>query len=132
MWKGKFDNNQTVAVKIAWDEEAIHDEIKIYRALGALENPRIEAEGIPRVFFHGLVLEKYHCIAMTLFDGTLKDCYDQQNKHFEPMSVLLIFKRLIEVLRFIHRKNVIHNDIKPQNIFFRGTEFFFGGKKNVE
>lgn len=94
VWKGILDND-TVAVKIVWDEETMHDEIKIYRALGALDNPRIEAEGIPRVFFHGLVLEKYHAIAMTLFEGTLEDRYKQQNKHLERMSILLIFKRLV-------------------------------------
>lgn len=95
VYVGSFDNTTNVAVKIVWDAEAMHDEIKIYRALGALDNPRIEDEGIPRVFFHGLVLEKYHCIAMTLFQATLKDRYEQQNKHFEHMSVLLIFKRLV-------------------------------------
>lgn len=99
---GKYDD-ETVAVKIVWDEESYNDEVEIYQALGSMNNNnnRIEDEGIPRVYFHGKVLSKYFAIAMTLFDGTLLDRYEIQNEHLSNITILLIFRRLVSIKRAI-------------------------------
>lgn len=84
-----------VAVKIVWDEEGHDEEVSIYERLGAMTDTTIEDKGIPKVYYHGKIFIDYFCIIMTLFDGTLKDRFDYQNKYFENVTILLIFKRLV-------------------------------------
>lgn len=36
----------------------------------------------------------------------------------------------IEGLKYLNSKHVLHNDIKPQNLFFRGHKVFISGKLN--
>lgn len=89
-FKGK-----NVAIKIVWDKENYDDEVRIYERLGAMQDTMIEDKGIPRVYYHGQFLTDYFCIVMTLFDGTLKDRFEYQSKHFENITILLMFKRLV-------------------------------------
>lgn len=35
----------------------------------------------------------------------------------------------MEALQYIHQMNVVHNDIKPENLFLRGTDVFISGKQ---
>lgn len=48
--------NQTVSVKIIWDEHSQDEEMAIFKALNATENPDIEQYGIPRVYYQGPLL----------------------------------------------------------------------------
>lgn len=34
----------------------------------------------------------------------------------------------VEELKYLNRQKILHNDIKPQNIFLRGTKIFINGK----
>lgn len=97
-WKAKFDR-ETVAVKIVWDQESFNDEVEIYQALGSMNNAKIEDLGIPKVYFYGKVLSKYFAIAMTVFDGTLLNRYEIQNKHLSNLTILLIFRRWVSIKR---------------------------------
>lgn len=52
-----------------------------FKALNAINNPKIENYGIPNVYFHGVwVGYPYWGIAMTLFDGNLEDRYNTEKK----------------------------------------------------
>lgn len=84
-----------VAVKIVWDEESYNDEVRIYERLGAMNDTTIENRGIPKIYYTGKILTDYFCIIMTLFEGTLKDRFEYQNKHFQNITILLMFKRLV-------------------------------------
>lgn len=34
----------------------------------------------------------------------------------------------MEILKYLNEKRVVHNDIKPANLFLRGAEIFVSGK----
>ncbi|XP_031624043.1 casein kinase I-like [Contarinia nasturtii] len=126
VWKGLYNRNTNIAIKIFWNEELLNEEIKIYHALNATEDLNIESRGIPKVYYYGPFLEKYHAIAITLFDGTLRDRFKLQNGHLSDFSILLIFKQAVQTLEFIQSMQVVHNDIKPENIFLRDSNVFIG------
>lgn len=148
-------NNVPVAVKITVDSGSMENEMAVYNALNA-NDPATESNRIPRIYYAGTVLSEFAGIAMSLFQGTLNDrylTYKHQNRHLPNFSILMIFKQAVrklnfklvyflkqisllmelkvEALEFIHRKKVLHNDIKPGNIFFRNKEVFIGGKLNI-
>lgn len=39
-----------------------------------------------------------------------------------------MFSIKVEILEYLNIKGVVHNDIKPANLFVRGTEVFISGK----
>lgn len=85
-----------VAVKIMWDQKSLEDEMKIFLALNATNDPKIERHRVPRIFYFGNVLGNYGAIAMTLFDETLEDRYKRQNEQpFDVFTVLVIFKQAV-------------------------------------
>ncbi|KAE8601397.1 hypothetical protein XENTR_v10013658 [Xenopus tropicalis] len=49
--------------------------------------------------------------------GTLKSWIKHMNK-VEKFKSLVIFRQIIEGVRYIHSKGLIHRDLKPANIFF--------------
>lgn len=68
-----YNDTINVAVKIMLDEEFLDEEIMVFEALDAINDPDIEKYGIAKVFYYGPVLEKYYAIVMTLFDGSFED-----------------------------------------------------------
>lgn len=94
VWKGFFDRTP-VAIKITWDKQAIDREMRIFTALNATKDPNIEKHGIPKVYYHGLIIGGYHVIAMTLCDGSVEDRYAENNEQFSDLSILLILKRAV-------------------------------------
>ncbi|GFO29062.1 serine/threonine-protein kinase nek1 [Plakobranchus ocellatus] len=49
--------------------------------------------------------------------GTLNDLVKQQQKHIPEKILLKMLCQLSDVLRYLCAKNVIHRDLKPDNIF---------------
>lgn len=88
-------NNVSVACKLVDDKKYLDDEMKIFKALKATENLDMEPHEVPKIYYHGKMLDKYHGIAMTLFDGTLLDRYLQQNEKLSDFSILMIFKQAV-------------------------------------
>ncbi|XP_031636953.1 uncharacterized protein LOC116349589 [Contarinia nasturtii] len=131
IWKGNFSDrtrkNIQIAIKITMDQGCYDREIEIYKALNATSDPNIEQYGIPRIYYHGSLLEKYRVIAMTLFDGTLEDLYKKKGNISPDLSVLIIFKQAVKILAHIHNVGeILHNDIKPANIFLKDLKVFIG------
>ena len=58
---------------------------------------------------------------MELLGKSLEDIFQQQQKKFSIKTVCMIGIQMIDRLEFIHNKNVIHRDIKPDN-FVIGLE----------
>ena len=50
--------------------------------------------------------------------GTIHDYLDCSDKNTRELCVKRISWRLLHILKDIHDKNVIHNDIKPENLLF--------------
>lgn len=77
------------------DKESMDYEMKVLKVLNATNNPTIENQGIPRVYFHGPFLKVYNTIVMTLFDGTLEDRYEHHREQLTYSNILTIFKRAV-------------------------------------
>ena len=52
---------------------------------------------------------------MELLDKSLEDLFQQRQKNFPLKTVCLIAQQMIDRLEYIHNKNIIHRDIKPDN-----------------
>ena len=58
---------------------------------------------------------------MELLGKSLEDIFQQQEKKFSIKTVCMIGIQMIDRLEFIHNKNIIHRDIKPDN-FVEGLD----------
>lgn len=72
--------------------------------------------------FDSNVFDNFSAFELELLDVTL-DGVIQENKEAKlPMSddkVRIIVRQLLQALQYLHSQNVVHRDLKPQNIGFR-------------
>ena len=52
---------------------------------------------------------------MELLGKSLEDIFQAQQKKFTVKTVAMIGIQMLDRLEFIHSKNIIHRDIKPDN-----------------
>lgn len=92
------------------EREKAHYEVEL---LSSLKHPNIVA------YKDSWTVDNYLFIAMEYVDGgDLNDKILRQNdKPFTLQAILDIFVQITLALQYIHGKNVLHRDLKPQNIF---------------
>ncbi len=109
------DLHRDVAIKVlherfAEDEQFVERFSREARAAAGLNHPNIVA-----VYDRGHADGSYY-IAMEYLDGdTLKDVITKQGP-VQPKRAIDIALQLLAALRFAHRRDVIHRDVKPQNV----------------
>ena len=74
----------------------------------------LKGVGIPKVLSYGHNKE-YDILIMPLLGKSLKELYISKNLNFEFKDVCLIAIQIIERIKFVHSKKIIHRDIKPDN-----------------
>ena len=118
VYKGiNIRTNEPVAIKMEKSNTLLKNETNVYKYLG------LNAEGIPEVKWYGLYDNKWYMV-LKLLGSSLK----QYSALSIPISLDIIFslgKIMVERLRYIHSKYIIHRDVKPEN-------FLFGPDNNLD
>ena len=82
-------------------------ESKIYQSLaGGL--------GIPNMHWYG-VEGDFNVLVIDLMGSSLEDLFNQCSRRFSLKTVLMLADQMISRIEFIHAKNFLHRDIKPDN-----------------
>jgi serine/threonine protein kinase len=128
--KGSFGKiyagiNKTTGEEIAIKVESLKAEqpqlIYEYKIYKYLQN----GFGIPKVY-ECSKNKKYIILIMDLLGDSLEKKFNECDRHFSLLTVLMIMEQLVSRIEFVHSKNLLHRDIKPDN-FLVGR----GNKRNI-
>ncbi|AFN82700.1 casein kinase 1-like protein [Encephalitozoon romaleae SJ-2008] len=115
--------NQTVAVKL--EKKAHYSQLKheygVYKALGGTRTPKIYEYGkilYENVYVNGLVME--------LMGKSLEQLFVTCNRRFSLKTVLMLGEKMVDNVEYLHHRNYVHRDIKPDNFVFdlRGDKLY--------
>lgn len=113
------ETSQMVAVKL--EKKAHYSQLKheyaVYRILGELYTPKIYEYGKilhDSVYVNGLVME--------LLGKSLEQLLVGCSGQFSLKTVLMLGEKMIDSIEYLHHKNYVHRDIKPDNFVFDAGE----------
>lgn len=115
-------NNMPLAIKIEKQplRRQLEHEYQVYKALtstGSAYVPRVYALGT--VHLDGI---ESNAMAMELLGLSLEKLFMECNKKFSYKTVLMLADLMISRIEFLHHKNYIHRDIKPDNFVFSAND----------
>ena len=58
-------------------------------------------------------------IIMELCDGNLNDLIEKKKGNFDLVTIIKIMNQLNEVLKLMHSKQIVHRDLKLENILIK-------------
>uniref|UniRef100_A0A8C7ZYB8 non-specific serine/threonine protein kinase n=1 Tax=Oryzias sinensis TaxID=183150 RepID=A0A8C7ZYB8_9TELE len=102
--------SQEVAVKLE-SQKARHPQLlyesKLYKILQG-------GVGIPHIRWYGQEKD-YNVLVMDLLGPSLEDLFNFCSRRFTMKTVLMLADQMISRIEYVHTKNFIHRDIKPDN-----------------
>ena len=102
--------HQEIAVKLE-SVKARHPQLlyesKLYKILQG-------GVGIPHIRWFGQEKD-YNILVMDLLGPSLEDLFNFCSRRFTMKTVLMLADQMISRIEFVHNKNFIHRDIKPDN-----------------
>ena len=130
VYKAEDKNGHHFAIKILEAEaKKPKKTLSIFRSTKPFKEGKILAmlqkvAGVPKLFFYGKNPDiSSNMIVTELLDKDLGVLYNER-KAFPKEFICSLAEKLITILEEIHRKNVIHRDLKPDNILMKGEEIF--------
>lgn len=114
------NGNHNYAIKIEDTDKIsrLEFELNMYKSIDS-------QLGIPKIFWYGEVDSK-SVLIMEYLGPSLDDLFEFCGKKFSLKTVSMIALQILDRIKIIHDKNILHRDIKPDN-FVIGS----GKKKNV-
>jgi casein kinase 1 len=77
----------------------------------------LHSKGFPQLIHQGIsVDEEFIYFASDLLGPSIEDLYSLCNEKFSLKTTLMLFYQLLERLEHMHKLQVIHRDLKPDNI----------------
>lgn len=108
-------SGQSVAVKLESADAAkpqLLNEYKLYKSLQ-------HGEGIPQVY--ACYTEgDMNVMVMELLGPSLEDLFDFCDRRLSVKTVAMLAEQMIDRMEFVHSRNILHRDIKPDN-FLMGS-----------
>ena len=105
-----IQNNEEVAIKlekVRTRHPQLQYESRIYRLLQG-------GPGIPYIHWSGVEGE-YNVMVLDLLGPSLEDLFSFCGRRFSLKTVLMLADQMIARIEFLHAKNFLHRDIKPDN-----------------
>ena len=113
-YKAIDDNNKLYAIKKIniQNKEFVNDEIKILKSM----NSKYSVE-----FIELIEKNDYVYMIMELCDNNLNDLLNKNNGNLDLTIIIDIISQLNEALKMMNSKDIVHTNLKPENILIKNT-----------
>ena len=91
----------------------LEQEYKLYRILAG-------GVGIPKVHWFGRE-GNFNAMVMDKLGPSLEHLFAFCSRKFSLRTVIMLADRMLQIIEYIHRKNFIHCDLKPDNFLIGAT-----------